>query len=165
MHVKTRGFEVISTEQLEKDFSEIQDTMYDTIKVKLPKRGTALSAGYDLFAPFDFELKPMEEIKIPTGLKVYMLNDECLKIYPRSGLGFKYHLKIANSIPVIDADYFGNKNNEGHIFVKLRNEGDKIVSIKQGEAFCQAIFEKYLLADGDSFIGEERVGGFGSTGN
>ena len=159
MSVRTRGFEAISTEQWSKDFSEIQDTMYDTIKVKLPKRGTALSAGYDIFSPFDFELKPMEEIKIPTGLKAYMLNDECLKIYPRSGLGFKYHLKIANSIGIVVADYADNPNNEGHIFVKLRNEGDKVLSIKQGEAFCQAIFEKYLLADGDSFIGEERVGG------
>lgn len=161
---RTRGFEFLSIEQHEKDFEEIQNSMYERIVITMPRRGTARSAGYDIFAPFDFELKPMEEIKIPTGIKAYMLDDECLKIYPRSGLGFKYHLKIANTIPVIDSDYFGNKSNEGHIYVKLRNEGDKIVSIRQGEAFCQAIFEKYLLIDGDDFTGNERMGGFGSTG-
>lgn len=162
---RVRGFEAISNEQWDKDFSEIQDKMYEAIKVKLPKRATAKSAGHDIFAPFDFELKPMEDIKIPTGLKAYMLDDEVLKFHPRSGLGFKYYLRLANETAVVDCDYYNNPNNEGHIFIKLRNEGDKIVSIKQGEAFCQAIFEKYLLTDGDSFIGEERVGGFGSTGN
>jgi dUTP pyrophosphatase len=161
---KTRGFEFLSIEQREKDFEDIQNGMYEKIVITMPRRGTARSAGYDIFAPFDFELKPMEEIKIPTGIKAYMLEDEVLKFHPRSGLGFKYYLRLANQTGVVDSDFYNNPSNEGHIYVKLRNEGDKIVSIKQGEAFCQAIFEKYLLIDGDDFTGNERVGGFGSTG-
>ena len=86
-----------------------------------------------------------------------------LKLYPRSGLGFKYYTRIANTIGVIDSDYYFS-DNEGHIFVKLRNEGDKDLNIKQGEAFCQMIFMPFLLVDGDDFEnGNNRNGGFGST--
>ena len=160
---KIRGFEVISLEQCEKDFVGIQDKMYEQILITPPKRGTAKSAGYDIFSTFDFILKPNEEIKIPTGIKAYMMNDEVLKIYPRSSLGFKYHMTIANTVGIIDADYYNNYDNEGHIFIKIHNMGHKNLEIKQGVAFCQAIFEKYLLADGDNFEGKERVGGIGST--
>lgn len=154
----TRGFEIISKEQLNKDF-------YKTVEyeVKLPKRSTKESAGYDIFAPYFFQIAPNEEIKIPTGLKVHMQKGEVLFIFPRSGLGFKYYTRLANTIGVIDSDYI-NSDNEGHIWVKIRNEGDKCLTVKQGEAFCQAIFMPFLLVDEDNFNdGNDRNGGFGST--
>ena len=154
----SRGFEMISQRQMNKDFET--DIEYE---IKLPKRSTKESAGYDIFSPVDILLKPNEEIKVPTGLKVHMQKGEVLLIFPRSGLGFKYYTRLANTIGVIDSDYI-NSDNEGHMWVKLRNEGYKDLFINQGDAFCQAIFMPFLLADGDNFEqGEDRNGGFGST--
>lgn len=158
MQMISRGFEMISQRQMNKDFET--DIEYE---IKLPKRSTKESAGYDIFSPVDILLKPNEEIKVPTGLKVHMQKGEALLIFPRSGLGFKYYTRLANTIGVIDSDYI-NSDNEGHIWVKLRNEGDKDLFINQGDAFCQAIFMPFLLVDGDNFDdGEDRNGGFGST--
>lgn len=156
---KIRGFEKISNSQFEKDFKGL-DIDYD--EIQLPKRGTAKSAGYDVFTPINIRLQPQEDIKIPTGIKAYMLNDEVLFALPRSGQGFKYYIRLANTEGVIDADYI-NADNEGHIWVKIRNEGNKVFEIKKGTAIAQLIFQKYLLIDGDSFTGENRTGGFGST--
>lgn len=157
--MKIRGFELISKEQYIKDFDVDMDT-----KITLPKRATKLSAGYDCYAPADFYLEPGQDIKVPTGIKAYMQPGEVLMAFPRSGLGFKYYCRLANTVGIIDADYI-RSDNEGHIFVKLRNEGNKPMVIKQGEAMCQFIFMPFLLADGDNFeSGEERNGGFGSTG-
>lgn len=154
----SRGFEIISQRQMNKDFET--DIEYE---IKLPKRSTKESAGYDIFSPVDILLKPNEEIKVPTGLKVHMQKGEVLLIFPRSGLGFKYYTRLANTIGVIDSDYI-NSDNEGHMWVKIRNEGNKELFINQGEAFCQAIFMPFLLVDGDNFDeGEDRNGGFGST--
>ena len=130
----------------------------------LPYRSTAKSAGYDVFAPFTITLQPNEEAKIPTFIKAYMNDGEVLKAYPRSGLGFKYYCRLANTVGIIDSDYADNEANEGHIFIKLRNEGDEPMTINKGEAMCQFIFEKFLLVAGDSFNkGNKRIGGFGST--
>lgn len=154
-----RGFKIIKEEQYKKDFDVTEETV-----VKLPKRATKKSAGYDCFAIQDIYLKPGEEVNIPTGIKAYMQDGEVLLAFPRSGLGFKYYVRLANTIGVIDGDYFENENNDGHIFVKIRNEGDKDMQIRQGEAMCQFIFVPFLLADGDDFDnGESRIGGFGST--
>jgi len=162
--VKQRGFEKISRRQLLKDFDDkFRYHEMEPEKVILPERATAKSAGYDIFSTFPFVLEPGEATKIPTGLKAYMQPDEVLMIYPRSSLGFKYYARLANSTGLIDADYYNNDDNEGHIWVKLRNESDKVMEIEQGEAICQAVFQKYLLADGDSFDGEERKGGIGSS--
>lgn len=158
--MKLRGFEFITMEQARKDFGEDSSIA----KPKLPKRGTKLAAGYDIFAPYNIILAPGEEINIPTGLKAYMQPGEVLMAFPRSGLGFKYYCRLANTVGVIDGDYYNNSNNEGHMFVKLRNEGTKEMVIKQGDGMCQMIFMPFLLVDGDSFDnGEERKGGFGST--
>ena len=173
---KIRGFEKISREQFEKDFvgylfdpdvwetESEQDREYRFNKaIKLPKRGTAKSAGYDFFSPIGFTLNPGQDINLPTGIKAYMQKDEVLKAYPRSGHGFKYYARLANTIGIIDSDFFNNEKNEGHIWIKIRNEGDKVLKIEQGEGIAQFIFQKYLLADGDNFEGEKRKGGFGST--
>jgi dUTP pyrophosphatase len=129
--------------------------------ISLPKRGTKLSAGYDVFAPYTFTLEPNQEEKVPTGIRAFMNGDNVLKAYPRSGHGFKYYVRLANTVGIIDADYV-NSDNEGHIFVKLRNEGDKPMTIDKGDGICQVIFEQYFLAVDDESDGI-RNGGFGST--
>jgi dUTP pyrophosphatase len=157
----TRGFEFVTKNQALKDFDE---EYIDGSDLKLPKRGTSKSAGYDIFAPYEITLQPNEEIKVPTGLKAYMQDGEVLMAFPRSGLGFKYYCRLANTVGVIDGDYYNNTDNEGHMFVKLRNEGTKPMTINKGEGMCQMIFMPFLLVDGDSFNeGETRNGGFGST--
>ena len=135
---------------------------YDNIK--LPKRATAGSAGYDFFAPFAFVLDPGETIKIPTGIKVHLDTDKFLAIYPRSGLGFKYRVGLDNTVGIIDSDYI-NSDNEGHIFIKLTNDSreGKTVRINQGEAFVQGIITQFFKTDDDSADGV-RNGGMGSTG-
>lgn len=159
---KIRGFEKISQEQFNKDFQGLNITYED---IMLPKRGSKWSAGYDIFAPIDIILQPNEDIKIPTGIRAYMQPTEVLLALPRSGHGFKYYLRLANTEGVIDSDY-RLSDNEGHIFIKLRNEGNKTLTIKKGEGMFQAIFMPYLLADGDNTEdGETRNGGFGSTNN
>lgn len=169
---KVRGFEKISMLQYIDDFqdytfldgeinSEVIEPLYD--ELKKPKRSTAMSAGYDVFSPMNLELYPEEEIKLPTGFKAYMQPDNVLLAFPRSGHGFKYYVRLANTIGVVDSDYYDNDGNEGHIWIKIRNEGDKVLNVNKGEAIAQLIFMPYLLVDGDSFDGDKRVGGFGST--
>jgi dUTP pyrophosphatase len=162
--MKTRGFETVSNEQWKKDCKfncNIED-------VKVPKRATKKSAGYDFFSPIEFELYPGEEIKMPMGIKAYMPYYEFLDIRPRSGQGFGFYIRLANTTGIIDSDYYNNKKNEGHIWLKIRNESAdprNIFRVGFGEAICQGIFLEYRLADGDSFDeGDDRNGGFGSTG-
>ena len=158
---KTRGFKFISKEQFEKDFKDFPEVKYEDLKK--PKRGTAKSAGYDCFLPLkELKLAPEEEIKIPTGIRAYMQDDEVLFALPRSGQGFKYFIRLANTVGTIDSDYY-EADNEGHVWIKIRNEGNKEFELKQNDAFCQLMFQKYLLADNDDFVGEKRIGGFGST--
>jgi dUTP pyrophosphatase len=162
--IKVRGFEKVDFSYFQaKYLGHFPKQVYEDI-VK-PKRGTARSAGYDFFAPFSFTLYPGEEIVVPTGIKVYMQTDEFLDIRPRSGQGFKY-LRVANTTGIIDSDYYDNLETGGHIMVKVRNESHSprgIIEVEKGKGFCQGIFMKYLLTDGDDFIGKERIGGFGST--
>lgn len=120
-----------------------------------------ISAGYDFASPLTFTLNPDETIKIPTGIRCGMNTDWVLMIYPRSGLGFKYQICLANTIGVVDADYYFS-NNEGHIFVKLVNRGDKSVHINLGDAFAQGIFMEYGITEDDR-VETFRNGGFGST--
>lgn len=156
------AFERISQAQYSKD-TENFGLSLDVQNVKLPVRATAHSAGYDIFSVVDFVLKPDETIKLPTGLKVKMDDDRFLAVVPRSGLGFKYKLRLDNTVGIIDADYYGNAKNEGHIFVKFTNCGKETLSVSAGDAICQGIFLKYFLTDDDSAKGM-RTGGLGSTG-
>ena len=135
--------------------------MYESLE--LPKRATRGSAGYDFFAPFSFSLPPGTTIKVPTGIRAEMEEDWVLKIYPRSGLGFKYRLQLNNTVGIIDSDYFYS-DNEGHIFVKLTNDSNegKTVEVKTGTGFAQGIFLEYGITVDDAAEGV-RNGGFGST--
>ncbi|MDL2301938.1 deoxyuridine 5'-triphosphate nucleotidohydrolase [Lachnospiraceae bacterium OttesenSCG-928-D06] len=132
-------------------------------EIKLPKRATRGSAGYDFFAPEDFSLEPGETIKIPTGIRCSMEEGWVLHLYPRSGLGFKYRLQLNNTVGIIDSDYF-YADNEGHIFAKLTNDSNegKSLTLKKGEGFMQGIFLEYGIVTDDDTSGI-RKGGFGST--
>ena len=131
--------------------------------IRLPRRATAGSAGYDFFSPVDFTIKPGETVKFPTGIRVEMDQEWVLKCYPRSGLGFKYRLQLNNTVGIIDSDYY-NSDNEGHIFAKLTNDSneEKTVQIKAGEGFMQGIFVEYGITVDDAAT-DVRNGGFGST--
>jgi len=152
------GFNATSPEA-EIDFHTLMHKCYD--ELALPTRATAGSAGYDFDAPFDFEIEAGQSIKIPTGIRVNMRDGWFLAIVPRSGLGFKYKLRLANTVGIIDQDYYYS-DNEGHIFIKLCNEGDKTVSIRSGDGIVQGIFLPYGLCDYDD-VTSIRNGGFGST--
>lgn len=142
--------------------ADIRD-MYESLE--LPKRATTGSAGYDFYAPFSFSLPPATTIKIPTGIRARMEEGWVLKIYPRSGLGFKYRLQMNNTVGIIDSDYFYS-DNEGHIFIKMTNASNegKTVDVAQGTGFAQGIFLEYGITVDDEAEGV-RNGGFGSTTN
>lgn len=162
-------FYKVSYEQFKKGYADIcpQEKeenirkVYDAIK--LPKRATKGSAGYDFYAPTNITIEPGKTIKIATGIRVEMEGNWVLKCYPRSGLGFKYRLQMNNTVGIIDSDYFYS-DNEGHIFAKLTNDTNegKTVSIPAGNGFMQGIFVEYGITVDDDADGV-RNGGFGST--
>ena len=106
-------------------------------------------------------LAPGETIKIPTGIRVRIDEGWVLKIYPRSGLGFKYRVQLNNTVGIIDSDYYYSTN-EGHIFIKMTNAGDKTLSLNAGDGFAQGIFIEYGITEDDD-VDTIRDGGFGST--
>ena len=162
-------FEKVSFDQFKKDWmgEHPEDTeerirkIYDGIR--LPRRATSGSAGYDFFAPCDFSLKAGAITKILTGIRVKIDDGWVLKIYPRSGLGFKYRLQLNNTVGIIDRDYYGS-DNEGHIQIKLTNDSreNKTLEVSDGMGFAQGIFVEYGITVDDD-VTEERNGGFGST--
>lgn len=162
-------FHKVSKEQFINDFKDsfpnIETATIENIyaDLKLPKRATVGSAGYDFYTPIDFTLKPHETIKIPTGIRVSINEGWFLAIFPRSGLGFKYRLQLNNTVGIIDSDYF-NSDNEGHIFIKMTNDSneDKTVELKAGQGFGQGIFLPFGIVEDDDTT-DQRNGGFGST--
>lgn len=136
--------------------------------IKLPKRATAGSAGYDFYLPCDIKLAPGETIGIPTGIRAKMDIAWVLMIFPRSGLGFKYRLQLDNTVGIIDSDYYYS-DNEGHIIIKVTNcsntgsSAGKVLELESGKGFAQGIFLQYGITSDDDAEGV-RNGGFGSTG-
>lgn len=128
----------------------------------MPCRATAGSAGYDFHIPFDGIIRAGESVIIPTGIRCLMNKAYVLMLYPRSGLGFKYEMRLANTIGVIDSDY-SHSENEGHILIKVHNPSDKDIVLKRGARFAQGVFTRYYLTDDDGVL-TERTGGIGSTG-
>lgn len=161
---KVAKFEKISYEQWHKDFGDNDQHSFDAVldEIPMPTRATKGSAGYDIATPYAIDLVPNEEINIPTGLKCKIANGWFMGAFPKSGLGFKYYVRLANTIGVIDEDYYNNENNEGHFFVKIRNEGDKPLHIDAHKGICQVIFIPYGITEDDEADGI-RKGGFGST--
>lgn len=163
MHMKRIAkFEKVSLEQFKEAWDgEDAEAVYASIK--LPKRATTGSAGYDFYSPASFSIKPGETVKIPTGIRVKIDEGWVLKLYPRSGLGFKFRLQLNNTVGIIDSDYY-NSSNEGHIFCKITNDSNegKTVTLNSGDGFCQGIFVEYGITIDDDADGI-RDGGFGST--
>lgn len=131
--------------------------------VNFPKRKTKQSAGYDIESAVNVAINPGETKLIPTGIKVYMDENEWLGIYIRSSLAIKYGLILANSVAVIDSDYYNNPDNEGHIMLPIRNVSGMPYTVKKGDRIAQGIFHRYYKVDNDSADGD-RTGGIGSTG-
>ncbi len=150
--MKSRGFEIA------KGFEEKG--------INLPVRKTKFAAGYDIEAAEDIVIpsfkKGMAPTLIPTGVKAYMEDDEVLYLYNRSSNPKKKGLILANSVGVVDKDYYGNPDNDGHIMFAFFNIKDEDITIKKGEAIGQGVFAKYLVTD-DDVAGGDRTGGFGST--
>ena len=153
-------FEKVSLNQYQKDQENARQYYND---IKLPKRATIGSAGYDFYMPYDLVLEPGQTAKIPTGIRASMQNGWVLCLFPRSGLGFKYRLQLNNTVGIIDADYYGS-DNEGHIFAKITNDSNegKVLELKKGEGFMQGIFLPFGITEDDD-VSEVRNGGFGST--
>ena len=149
---KLRGFEIAKG--------------WEDKNINLPKRSTKYAAGYDVEAAEDTIIpafKPgVKPTLIPTGLKAYMQDDEMLCLYNRSSNPKKKGLVLANSVGIVDKDYYGNADNDGHIMYAMWNFKDEDIKVEKGERIGQAIFQKYLIADNDN-ADAERIGGFGST--
>lgn len=150
--MKKRGFEIVKG--------------YENKNINIPVRKTSLSAGYDIESAEDIVIPSFnigtKPTLIKTGLKCYMENDEYLMLVNRSSNPVKRGLVLANSVGIIDADYYNNPDNDGHLMYAFYNYSKEDITIKKGDTIGQAIFMKYLLVDNDSSNGE-RKGGFGST--
>lgn len=153
---KIAKFEKVSLARfsLDTDGSDYNDII-------LPKRATVGSAGYDFFAPKDYELGAGATVKIPTGVRVKIERGWVLQIFPRSSLGFKFRLTLNNTVGIIDSDYY-NADNEGHIFIKMTNCGDQPLIIEKGKAFAQGVFIPFGITVDDD-CNKARKGGIGST--
>ena len=149
---KIRGFEVAKG--------------FENEGINLPKRKTKYSAGYDIEAAEDVVIpsfkKGMNPTLVKTGIKAYMQDDEALMLYNRSSNPKKKGLILANSVGVVDKDYYENPDNDGHIMFAFYNIKDEDTIVKKGDAIGQGIFQKYFISDNDKAEGE-RVGGVGST--
>ena len=156
----TKFFKV-SFEQYKKDIGGDVDLTQEYNDIKIPQRATKGSAGYDFFSPCGFDLKAGESFKFPTGIRVKLSDGLFLAIYPRSGLGFKYGIGLANTCGIIDEDFF-ESSNEGHIWIKLVNRGNTDIHINKGEAVAQGIIQAYFKTTDDD-ASATRDGGFGST--
>jgi dUTP pyrophosphatase len=169
MAKRVAKFEKVSFEQFKKDWEDTynnpnlltDESINDAYSVVLPERATKFSAGYDFYSPLDFSLEPGESIKIPTGIRCGINTDYVLMLYVRSNVGFKYKVVLANGTGIIDSDYYSS-DNEGHIFIKLVNNGNVHFYVKKGEAICQGVFLEYGITE-DDCVETTRNGGLGST--
>ena len=135
---------------------------YQNQKINLPTKQTKSSAGYDFEAASDTKVEPGEITLVPTGIKACFPKQEVLYLYARSSLPIKKGLIMPNGVGVIDADYFNNQNNEGHIFVQVYNFTKQQVLIKKGERLAQGVFQEFKITLGDK-VTATRKGGFGSS--
>lgn len=164
-------FGKVSLEQFENDLMDTFESYRDYKmlgdvneiygNIKLPTRSTSHSAGYDISIPYGMQLEPGETIKIPTGIRCYMDNNYVMLVYVRSSVGIKKRCILLNGTGVIDSDYY-NADNEGHMFIALKNDGDKPVTFEAGDRICQAVFVPFGITVNDNADGV-RTGGIGST--
>lgn len=159
------GFEKVSFKEFKKYFDGIEENHLFKlwVELKLPERSTKFSAGYDFFFPYDdYTLSENETLYIPTGIKCEMDNDKVLMCYVRSSYGFKFKARFDYTVGIIDADYYNNPENEGHIMCAITNGSVKPLTILKGSKYMQGIFTKYYVTLNDKAQGK-RTGGIGST--
>jgi dUTP pyrophosphatase len=144
-------------EQVKEEFIKNADGLR-----KMPVRATKHSAGYDFYSPIDVTIEPKAMQMIWTDIKASMNTGEVLLLCVTSGMG-KYGIMLANTLGVIDADYYGNTGNDGNIGFRLYNFSDTPYVIKAGDKIGQGIFTTFLTIDDEAEVNVERVGGFGST--
>ena len=170
-------FEKITREQWVKDMVNLLSLEHPTAEnfkdinklydgIKLPKRATKYSAGYDFYVSGDTPLPSRGSAVIPTGIRWVCDKEEdknkVLQIYPRSGIGFRTGVRLMNTVGIIDADYWEG-NNEGHIMVKLHNLMNAYKHSKDGDAIGQVVITEYHTCDDEEEVVEKRTGGMGST--
>lgn len=158
-----RKFEKISEEQFNKDIKNIfPDVNYEDIKI--PERSTAKSAGYDFYSPISIDIPPCAMVKVPLGIKAKLDDNDVLLMFIRSSLAVKHSIQLINNVGVVDADYYNNEDNEGHIWAILYNINARdSYHIEAGDKVCQGIIVTYGVVSNDEAEGV-RDGGFGSTG-
>lgn len=130
----------------------------------IPIRSDDKSAGYDLYSPITFSIEPNEIVKIETNIKCQLEENDVLMIYPRSSIGIKKNIMLANTTGVIDSSYYNNESNEGNIIIALYNYGNKVQHFDEGDRIAQAVIIPFFTVDNDIVIGNKRIGGIGSSG-
>lgn len=154
---KIRGFEVVSKKDLKPLSAHFEE-------IKIPTRADQGSAGYDFYSCEDARIEVGQQHIFWTNIKAYMQQDEVLQIFPRSSVGVKLGLMLANTVGIIDSTYYENPDNDGNIGIVLKNMGKEPVTILAGDRIAQGVFMKYLVTDNDVAMATERTGGFGSSG-
>lgn len=167
MTKRVRGFEKVGKD-FKKNKSKFKDEkgkifLFDK-DIKLPTRSDKGSSGYDFYSPIDVDVLPGHDVLIWTDVKAYMQEDEELCVIIRSSMAIKHGIVLANQEGKIDSSYYSNPANDGNIGICLRNTSGRTYTIKEGERIAQGTFRKYLLADDDKPVNEERSGGIGSSG-
>jgi len=155
-----RKLEKVSFEEFKKYFGNNKE-LYDSYNI--PVRKTKHSAGYDFELIESYMLKPGMSIKVPLGIKADMNDGEFLMLVVRSSVGIKHNIRMQNQVGIIDKDYYENEENEGHMFVKLQNQGDEEVILKKGDGIVQGLFMRYYTTDEEVQVTKIRNGGSGST--
>ena len=125
----------------------------------IPKRSTKQSAGYDLMIPHDLDMEPNVWYDVDTGIhleKGDIKDTQCLIVLPRSGLGFKHRMKLANTVGLIDSDYRES--------IKARISAEVPLGLKKGDRFLQFIVSEYGLVANEVPPERVRESGIGSTG-
>lgn len=172
-------FEKVSYEQFKNDYNNMDDNLrrwnyewfsshdipsddyireiYDNIE--LPTRSTKSSAGYDFKLPYSFNGNGSNGLLV-TGIKCQLDDDKVLMLYPRSSLGIKKGFRLKNTTGVVDADYYNNRNNEGHIMFDF--DSFEEIDFHRGDKYMQGVIIQYFKVDEDN-TNETRNGGFGST--
>lgn len=168
--MKKRGFEICKG--------------YEDKEINLPIRKTKHSVGYDIesaedivipsiwktvfknmakFLKGEFEFETIKPTLVKTGIKSYFGEDEVLILANRSSNPGKKGLILANSIGIVECDYYENPDNDGHLMYAFYNFFPTDTIIHKHDTVGQAYFQNFLIADNDLSTKAIRVGGFGST--
>ena len=131
-------------------------------KAQLPTRAHDTDAGFDLYSPIGVNISVGATVTIPTKLAISLPENTVGLIYPRSSLGTKHGIVLANTVGVIDSGY------RGEIMLVVTNHGDRPYTIHTGDRVAQLIVTPYyapnVIEVADLEASDRGTGGFGSTG-